>query len=46
MFKHENIKSYMEIMQMKLDAMEEKPDKVSEITNFVEKCESLERQIR
>jgi hypothetical protein len=39
-----NSESEIEKMQMKLNAMEEKLDNVLEITNFVEKFESLEKQ--
>ena len=46
MFKHVNSKSEIENMQIKLNIMEEKLDKVLEITNFVDKFDSLEKQIR
>ena len=43
MFKHVNSYSEIESIEMKLNAMEDKLDKVLEISNFVE---SLEKQIR
>ena len=46
MFKHVNSESEIEELQIKLNAMEERLEKVLEITNFVEKFESLENQIR
>ena len=45
MFKHVKSNSEIESIQMKLNAMEEKLDKVLEISNF-EKYASLEKQIR